>query len=86
MIKKDLKKNINYDNLKTMISKFSLKLDKYKSTQFINTGIIKNMHKTINGDTIVVQIVLILLPEFMPKRPCKYTSYNKKAVNKRFAD
>ena len=35
------------------------------------------MHKTVNGDAIVVQIELILFPEFMPKRPCKYTSYNK---------
>jgi len=51
LIKKDLKKNINYDNLKTMISNFSHKLDNFKSTQFINTGIIKKIHKTvISGD------------------------------------
>jgi len=51
LIKKDLKKNINYDNLKRMISNFSHKLDNFKSTQFINTGIIKKIHKTvISGD------------------------------------
>ena len=51
LIKNDLKKNINYDNLKTMISNFSHKLDNYKNTQFINTGIIKKIHKTvISGD------------------------------------
>ena len=51
LIKKDLKKNINYDKLKTMISNFSNKLDNYKSTQFINTGILKKIHKTVvDGD------------------------------------
>ena len=51
LIKKDLKKNINYDDLKTMISNFSHKLDNYKNTKFINNGIIKKIHKTfVSGD------------------------------------
>ena len=47
LIKKDLKKNLNFDILKTMITNFSHNLDNYKSTKSINTGIIKNVHKTV---------------------------------------
>ena len=48
LIKKNLKKNINYDKLKTIISSFSHKPEIFKNSDLIHTGIIKRNRKTMD--------------------------------------
>ena len=49
LIKKKLKKNINYDKLKTIISSFSHKPEMFTNSDLIPTGIIKRNRKTMDN-------------------------------------